>query len=138
MNHPQTRILTHPYQAGQRILVTSDIHGHPDHLRQVLEILLDNAQKYSYLGGETIVRLYGVGPNKCQLKVSNPGAEIPTEDLKKIFQRFYRMDKARSRDGSFGLGLSIAESIVTQHKGKIWAESKDGYNSFYIELYTVR
>ena len=114
------------------------VQGNEQALQQVVDILLDNARKYSHPGGETIVRLYDVGSNKCQLKVSNPGAEIPTEDLKKIFQRFYRMDKARSRDGSFGLGLSIADSIVTQHRGKIWAESKDGYNSFYIELYTVR
>ena len=96
---------------------------------------LDNAQKYSRPNGETMVRLYSVGQGKCQLKVSNPGAEIPPEDLKRIFQRFYRMDKARSRDGSFGLGLSIAESIVTQHKGKIWAESKGGMNTFVVEFH---
>ena len=110
------------------------VHGNPQALQQVTDILLDNAQKYSAPGGETSVRLYSSGQGKCQLKVSNPGAEIPPEDLKKIFQRFYRMDKARSRDGSFGLGLSIAESIVTQHGGKIWAESKDGTNTFIVEL----
>ena len=44
------------------------------------------------------------------------------------------MDKARSRDGSFGLGLSIAESIVAQHKGKLWADSKNGQNTFTVEL----
>ena len=110
------------------------VQGNEQALQQVVDILLDNAQKYSYLGGQTMVRLYSVGANKCQLKVSNPGAEIPTEDLKKIFQRFYRMDKARSRDGSFGLGLSIAESIITQHEGRIWAESKDGVNTFIVEL----
>ena len=111
------------------------VQGNEQALQQVVDILLDNAQKYSYLGGQTMVRLYSVGTNKCQLKVSNPGAEIPAEDLKKIFQRFYRMDTARSRDGSFGLGLSIAESIVAQHKGKIWAESKDGFNTFFVEFY---
>ena len=111
------------------------VHGSEQALQQVVDVLLDNAQKYSHPGGETTVSLYHTGQNKCQLKVSNPGAEIPPEDLKKIFQRFYRMDKARSRDGSFGLGLSIAESIVTQHKGRIWAESKAGYNSFYVELH---
>ena len=110
------------------------MQGNEQALQQVVDILLDNAQKYSYLGGQTMVRLYSVGANKCQLKVSNPGAEIPAEDLKKIFQRFYRMDKARSRDGSFGLGLSIAESIITQHEGRIWAESKDGVNTFIVEL----
>ena len=110
------------------------VQGCEQALRQVVDILLDNAQKYSSPGGETTVRLYSSGQGKCQLKVSNPGAEISSEDLKKIFQRFYRMDAARSRDGSCGLGLSIAESIVTQHKGKIWAESRNGINTFIVEL----
>lgn len=110
------------------------IQGNEQALQQVADILLDNAQKYSSPGGETSVRLYSSIQGKCRLRISNPGAEIPQEDLKKIFQRFYRMDKARSRDGSFGLGLSIAESIVAQHKGKIWAESKDGVNTFIVEL----
>ena len=110
------------------------VRGNEQAMQQVVDILLDNAQKYSAPGGETSVRLYSSGQGKCQLKVSNPGAEIPPEDLKKIFQRFYRMDKARRRDGSFGLGLSIAESIVTQHGGRIWAESKDGTNTFIVEL----
>ena len=110
------------------------VRGNEQAMQQVVDILLDNAQKYSTPGGETSVRLYSSSQGKCQLKVSNPGAEIPPEDLKKIFQRFYRMDKARRRDGSFGLGLSIAESIVTQHGGRIWAESKDGTNTFIVEL----
>ena len=110
------------------------VHGCEQALQQVVDILLDNAQKYSSPGGRTAVYLFSCGQGRCRLKVSNPGAEILPEELKKIFQRFYRMDKARSRDGSFGLGLSIAESIVTQHKGKIWAESKDGMNSFFVEL----
>lgn len=109
------------------------IRGSEQGIQQVADILLDNAQKYSS-HGETVVRLYSSSQSKCRLSVSNPGAEIPTEDLKRIFQRFYRMDKARSRDGSFGLGLSIAESIVTQHGGRIWAESKDGINTFIVEL----
>lgn len=108
--------------------------GNEQALQQMADILLDNAQKYSSPNSKTTVRLYSSGHGKCQLSVSNSGAEIPQEDLKKIFQRFYRMDKARSRDGSFGLGLSIAESIVTQHKGKIWAESKGGLNTFVVEL----
>lgn len=110
------------------------VRGNEQALQQVVDILLDNAQKYSSPTGVTTVRLHGSGQGRCQLSVSNPGPEIPLEDLKKIFQRFYRMDKARSRDGSFGLGLSIAESIVTQHGGRIWAESKDGINTFIVEL----
>ncbi|MBR4991836.1 MAG: HAMP domain-containing histidine kinase [Clostridia bacterium] len=110
------------------------VQGNQQALLQVVDILLDNARKYSTPGGETTVSLRSAGAGKCRLKVSNPGPEIPAEELKKIFQRFYRMDKARSRDGSFGLGLSIAESIVAQHKGKLWAESKNGQNTFTVEL----
>ncbi|MBR5536407.1 MAG: HAMP domain-containing histidine kinase [Clostridia bacterium] len=110
------------------------VQGNGQALLQVVDILLDNARKYSAPGGETTVCLRTVGSGKCRLAVSNPGAEIPRAELKKIFQRFYRMDKARSRDGSFGLGLSIAEGIVTQHKGRIWAESREGRNTFTVEL----
>lgn len=108
--------------------------GNQEGLQQVIDILLDNAQKYSAPNSETRICLYSKDINKCYLKVSNPGVSIPPEELKTIFQRFYRMDQARSRDGSFGLGLSIASSIVTQHKGKIWAESQDNMNSFFVEF----
>lgn len=111
------------------------VHGNQDSLQQVIDILLDNAQKYSAPGGETRITLYSKDRNKCYLKVSNPGEPIPPEELTHIFQRFYRMDKARSRDGSLGLGLSIAENIVLQHRGKIWAESQNGRNTFFIELH---
>lgn len=111
------------------------VWGNGDALRQVVDILLDNAQKYSDDGGQTELRLYRVGQNKCHLRVSNPGQNLSGEDLENIFRRFYRMDKARSRDGSFGLGLPIALNIVEQHKGKIWAESKDGINRFFVELH---
>lgn len=111
------------------------VRGSAQELQQVVDILLDNAQKYSSPNGVTRVRLSSSGQGRCRLSVSDPGAEIPPEELKKIFQRFYRMDAARGRDGSFGLGLSIAESIVTRHKGKIWAESRDGINTFHVELH---
>lgn len=110
------------------------IGGDRDALQQLADILIDNAQKYSSPGGKTRVCLRSSGQGKCRLLVSNPGKEIPPGDQKKIFQRFYRLDEARSRDGSFGLGLSIAESIVTRHKGRIWAESKEGINTFTVEL----
>ena len=70
------------------------IQGSEQALRQVVDILLDNAQKYSFPSGKTAVRLYSSGHGKCRLSVSNPGAEIPQEDLNKLFQRFYRMDEA--------------------------------------------
>ncbi len=110
------------------------VHGSDQALRQVTDILLDNAQKYSAPGGVTTLSLCSVGQGRCQLRVADPGPEIPAEELRNIFRRFYRLDKARSRDGSFGLGLSIALSIVAQHKGRIWAESRDGINTFVVEL----
>ncbi|MGN0669245.1 MAG: ATP-binding protein, partial [Oscillospiraceae bacterium] len=59
---------------------------------------------------------------------------ISREDRKNIFKRFYRVDKSRHDGQSYGLGLSIAENIVKQHKGKIWAESANGINTFFVQL----
>lgn len=103
-------------------------------LRQVVEILLDNAWKYSKDSGNTWISLERQRKRQCVLSVANEGTEIMPEELKHIFKRFYRMDSARSRDGSFGLGLSIAQNIVMQHKGKIWVESKNGMNCFSVKL----
>ena len=106
--------------------------GSDRYLRQTVEILLDNAQKYSAPGIVKLsLRRQG---RRCLLSVSNPGEPIPREELTKIFGRFYRTDRARSRDGSFGLGLSIAQSVVQEHKGRIWAVSNPTGNCFYVEL----
>ena len=113
------------------------VNGDREHLRQVLEIFLDNAQKYAFAPGSAVVKLERCGKSRCRLSVANTGEPIAPEDLKNIFKRFYRTDKARSRDGSFGLGLSIAESVVLRHRGKIWAESKNGMNTFFAELPTA-
>lgn len=110
------------------------VPGDSEQLAQLPEILLDNAIKYASPKGRIIVTLQKSGHFHCLLAVANEGESISPEELKNLFKRFYRLDAARSRDGSFGLGLSIAESIVTQHNGKIWAESKNGYNYFYILL----
>lgn len=110
------------------------IKGDPAQLRQVVDILLDNAQKYSCQKGSTWVFLQRRGKGRCLLTVADEGEAIPPQDLNNLFKRFYRADRARSRTGSFGLGLSIAEAIVDRHKGKIWAESKNGINTFFVEL----
>ena len=109
------------------------VRGSQAHLRQVLDILLDNAAKYSSPLGLVEVSLRRQGSH-CLLAVSNPGPEISREDLTNIFKRFYRVDKARTMNHSYGLGLSIAESILKEHKGKIWAESADGINTFFVQL----
>ena len=110
------------------------VQGSGPQLRQVADILLDNARKYSSAEGRVEAALKRAGKRHCRLSVSSPGEALSKQELKDIFKRFYRVDKARSRDGSFGLGLSIAQSIVEQHHGRIWAESGGGRNTFYVEL----
>lgn len=112
------------------------VNGESSQLRQVLDILLDNAGKYSCTKGQIWVTLQNRGKGHCLLTVANEGQEISVKDLQHLFKRFYRADAARSRTGSFGLGLSIAESIVIRHKGKIWAESNHNINTFFVELET--
>jgi len=109
------------------------VKGSPAHLKQVLDILLDNGAKYSSPAGTVTVTLRRQGSH-CLLAVSSPGEAIGKEDLKNIFKRFYRIDKARSMNHSYGLGLSIADSIVKAHGGKIWAESAGGVNTFCVQL----
>lgn len=109
------------------------VRGSASHLAQVVKILLDNAMKYSDPQGTVWLELTKQGSH-CTLAVASPGEAISKEDLKNIFKRFYRIDKARSRDGSYGLGLSIAQSIVQDHKGRIWADSTGGYNRFFVQL----
>ena len=109
--------------------------GSRQHLEQVLDILLDNARKYASTGTITVT-LSPWGRHHCRLCVSNECEALSPEELKSIFKRFYRRDAARSRDGSFGLGLSIAESIVKAHGGKIWAGWEAGRITFTAELPT--
>lgn len=108
--------------------------GSQPHLTQVVEILLDNAQKYSTEHGYTRVTLRAYTKKSCLLTVANEGGAISAGELKHIFKRFYRADAARERTGSYGLGLSIAEGIVKAHRGKIWAESRNGVNTFFVQL----
>ena len=109
------------------------VHGSQQHLHQLTDILLDNAQKYS-TPGIVDVKLSRQGKNQCLLTVSNPGTPIPQGELESIFQRFYRSDTARTSSGSFGLGLSIAQRIVQEHGGNIWAESNPSGNRFSVLL----
>lgn len=122
------------------ISLSSDIEndifilGNPDEITQVVAILLDNASKYCSEKGSTHIALSKTKPGKCLLTVSNTGVEIPQNELDNIFTRFYKTDKARINNNSFGLGLAIAKQIVLDHHGKIYAESKNGKNSFSIIL----
>jgi len=97
--------------------------------------LLDNAIKYTHRGGRIDVRV-GTRNGKAVLEVSDNGPGIPEESLLLVFERFYRVDKARSRElGGAGLGLSIVKSIVTAHRGRVEVHSKEGEGSrFIVEL----
>ena len=112
------------------------VKGSAQHLKQVADILLDNAAKYAAADSTVRVVLRRQG-NHCLFSVASAGEEISREDLKNIFKRFYRIDKVRSMNHSYGLGLPIAQSIVSSHNGKIWAESAEGINTFFVQLPTV-
>lgn len=106
-----------------------------DKMMQVIDNIMNNAIKYSPDGGVITVRLVQ-NLNHVILSISDQGLGIPRKDLGKIFDRFYRVDKARSRaQGGTGLGLAIAKDIVEAHHGRIWADSSEGQGStFYISL----
>ncbi len=107
--------------------------GSEQHLRQVADILLDNAQKYSD-PGTVVCTLKRQGKSHAVFSVASPGAALTEKERTDIFKRFYRLDKARGSDGSYGLGLAIAEAIVREHGGKIWCESAGGVNTFFVQL----
>lgn len=102
-----------------------------DKMTQVLDNILNNAIKYSPDGGEIAV-LMTTTESQLIISISDQGLGIPKKDLPMIFDRFYRVDKARSRaQGGTGLGLSIAKEIIKQHDGFIWAKSEYGEGSTF-------
>jgi len=107
----------------------------PSQLRQVIGNLLDNALNYTRAGGEVSISLYGKETDAV-VRVKDTGCGIPEEDLGHIFERFFRVDRARSREGGgTGLGLAIVSEIVAKYDGKVWVESEEGVgSSFYFAL----
>jgi len=102
---------------------TGDAHR----LEQVFANLVDNAIKYGRAHGRVTVGGQSLGNGKVEVFVQDDGPGIPVESLDRIFERFYRVDKARSRDqGGTGLGLSIVKHIVQGHGGEVWAKSELG------------
>ena len=102
-----------------------------DKMTQVIDNILNNAIKYSPDGGKITVSMKTTD-DQMILSVSDQGLGIPKQDLPKIFDRFYRVDRARSRaQGGTGLGLAIAKEIIKQHKGFIWAKSEYGKGSTF-------
>lgn len=101
-------------------------------IKQVIGILMDNAIKHSFSKGKINVTLKKERGNII-LSVANKGKEIPKEEREKIFERFYRIDESRNRnDNRYGLGLAIANNIVTNHNGKISVTFENGYTIFKV------
>ncbi len=105
---------------------TEKVAADPVRLRQVFDNLLDNALKYTPANSFITIRTEA-GQTAVEVRIIDNGPGIPAKDLPHIFERFYRVDKGRSREkGGTGLGLSIVKHIVQLHRGRVWAESQLG------------
>ena len=108
-------------------------HAIESQVEEVLRIFLDNGRKYADKPSTLFVKLYRE-KNMAVLSVDSAGRSLSKEEFEKIFSRFTRLDEARSQSESFGLGLSIAKEISTNHKGKIYGYGKNGRNCFVLAL----
>ena len=113
----------------EKVLVYAD----PDLIHQVAYNLLDNAIKYGQAGGTISLTLRRTD-RQARLLVSNPGDPIPPDQLGRLFERFYRADASRGEQSGFGLGLPIAASIATEHKGTLKAESDQASTRFLFSM----
>lgn len=107
--------------------------GDREKLRQVIAILLDNAVKYGAAGGAITLTLQKTD-RQARLTVANPGEPIPPQQLRRLFERFYRADASRGEQSGFGLGLPIAATIAAEHKGTLKAESDAASTRFILTL----
>ena len=107
--------------------------GDGDKLRQLVGVLLDNAIKYGRDGG-TITLTLRRTDRQARLTVSNPGDPIPPDQLRRLFERFYRADASRGEQSGFGLGLPIAASIAAEHRGTLKAESDAASTRFLFTM----
>jgi len=108
----------------------------PHRLQQVLHNLVDNAIKYGRTEGSVIVAAGDSSDRMLEISVQDDGPGLPADSLERVFERFYRIDKARSRDqGGTGLGLSIVKHIIQAHGGNVGARSQPGQGaSFFFTL----
>lgn len=110
------------------------INGNKEDIEHILSTLIDNAIKHTESGNDVIVEL-SKEKNELIIQVKNEGKEIPEKERKKIFERFYRIDKSRNRNEKrYGLGLAIAKSTVKKYNGNIKVLYKDGFTIFKVNL----
>ncbi len=123
-----------------RVAAEATAHADPERLRQVLANLIDNAIKYGREGGAVVVGGRALDAARVELTVRDDGPGIPAEARARIFERFYRVDKARSREqGGTGLGLAIVKNVVQAHGGEVRVESAPEQGTvFFITLPAAR
>ena len=125
--------LTHPEKNFIKYIPKTPIfvEGDQDKLTQVFDNIMNNAVKYSPNGKNITVRVrQNYNHNRVSISIKDEGVGIPLVHIDKIFNRFYRVDKSRQRTmGGTGLGLALAKNIVEAHRGRIWAQSREGYGS---------
>ena len=103
------------------------VQADPDRLRQVLSNLIDNAIKYGRIEGEVVISARALDTRRIEICVQDDGPGIPADACARIFERFFRGDKARSREqGGTGLGLAIVQHVVQAHGGEVRVESAPG------------
>ena len=111
-----------------------EFNGDKEDIKHIISILIDNAIKHTKENNKIIVNAKKE-KNEILIEVKNQGEPIPEDEQDKIFERFYRVDKARSRsEKRYGLGLAIAKGLVERYNGSIKASSKDGFTSFVVIL----
>ena len=133
------------YQAG-RMLSYEDleesrkffVNGNREELKQLLQVLLDNAVRYSNPQSATTVSMEETGRGGFCLQVKSHGTPIPKEQREAVFERFYRGDTSRASGFGCGLGLSIAKEIAREHKAVLGLTCEDGANCFYLKMRTAR
>jgi two-component system phosphate regulon sensor histidine kinase PhoR len=118
------------------VTVNVAAHADPDRLRQVLANLIDNGIKYGREGGRLVIGGRALDSARVELSVRDDGPGIPPDAKARVFERFYRGDKARSREqGGTGLGLAIVKNVVQAHGGDVRVESSPGAGTeFFITL----
>ena len=110
------------------------MEGSEDELYRLTAILVDNASRHAFKDTEVTVELFSEKDARV-LRVTDTGDEIPDEEKEKIFERFYRVDSARTHsEGRYGLGLAMAKNIAQGHNARIQAESKDGKTTFEVRF----